>query len=178
MTCGHADPGHARGLEPCEGLVLSTSSWTCWEGPLECGRRTCRRPGAASMGSNAAVHLSGHRGAALVRLSRRETNVQQASSAAAPPKEVGVVAGRLPTGPHVRVFVLPPLPEGPGRLRDDQVPSGARMTSRTGAAGFSARGVARAPRRPHAGCGFGRAMRGAAGSDEGRASGDPIRAAA
>lgn len=182
MTLRHGEPHQDRGLEPCGGHAPSTSSCAnSGEEPRERGRRTRCGAGAASMGSTAAVHSSGHCGAALMRLHRSETNVElareDASSAASPPQASSALAG-LRTGLHRSACDLPHLADCNVRLGSGPVPLGAGLSMGTGAMlDLRVRGAARASFR-HAGRGARRVVREAFGTDEGRASGDPIRAAA
>lgn len=175
MTFGHIDPLYDWGREPCGSLELPTSFCAHREGPRTRGHRTRSGPGAASMGSTAAVHNPWQSGVVMSRLPRSKDYDRKTSSAASSPKEVGVGTD-LGIGNHVRAFDLPYLPDGFGHPRSDQVPFGAGLKMGLGAMGLLARGVARALRHFTAGRGFGRVVTGAFGTDEGRASGDPIRA--
>lgn len=174
MTWRHREPHQDWGLEPCEGQAPSTSSCAvAGEGPRERGRRTRCGTGAASMGSTAAVHRSGYCGVALMRLPRSRNHVElareDASSAASPPQTSSALAG-LRTGLFRSVCGLPYLADGNIRLGSGSVPLGSGLSMRMGAKlDLRVRGVARALFRP--------AVLGAFGTDEGRASGDPIRAA-
>lgn len=182
MTSRYGEPHQDWGREPCGGLGPSTSSCVdSGEEPRERGRRTRCGAGAASMGSTAAVHPSEHCGVALMRLQRSETHVElereEVSSAASPPQTSSALAG-LRTDLHRSVCDLPHLAGDNVRLGSYSVPLGSGLTMSTGAKlDLWVRGVAHAPFR-HAGRGSSRATMGAFGTDEGRASSDPIRAAA
>lgn len=142
-------------------------------GPRERGLRTRCGTGAASMGSTAAVHRSEYCGVALLRLSRSKNHVElereNASSAASPPQTYSALAN-LWIGLFRSVYDLPYLACSNVRLGSSSVPLGSGLNMRMGAnLDLWVRGVAHAL--------FRRAAMGAFGTDEDRASGDPIRAA-
>lgn len=176
MTTRHGEPLKDWGLEPCGGLEPPTSSCAHRRGRTPPrARRTRSGPGAASLGSPAAVYHSWRSGAANSRLLRRNKHVEEASSAASPPEEVGVDRG-MDRDHYVRAFDLPYLSDGESYLGSYPVHLWAGLIEKMGANTFPLWGIAKSYDCFHAERGNRRVNIGASGRDEPRVSGDPIRA--